>query len=239
MVEVQSLTKTFGKLTAVNRVNFRVRPGEVFGLLGENGAGKTTTLRMLATVLTPTSGTARVGDFDLVREPEKVRRQIGVLSGEGGVYDRLTARENVRYFGRLHDVDDATIARRTSELFDILEMNEYADRRAAKFSKGMKQKVSIARTLIHDPMVLLFDEPTAGLDVTSARVVTEIIRRCKEQGKVVIFSSHIMSEVEKLCDRVGIIHKGEIVAEGTLDEITSRSRQGTFEDAFVGLVGGK
>ncbi|MEW6724722.1 MAG: ATP-binding cassette domain-containing protein [Bacillota bacterium] len=237
MVIAEKLTKRFGNLTAVDRVSFQCRPGEVLGLLGENGAGKTTTLRMLATILEPSEGTATVAGYDLRRQPEEVRRNIGIVFGEGGLYDRLTARETVRFFGRLHGMDDQTIAARTDELFRLLDLAEAADRRTGKFSKGMKQKVAIARALIHDPPVLILDEPTAGLDVTSSRVVDELIRTARQNNKAVIFSSHIMSEVEELCDRVAIIHRGQIIVTSTVQELKAGHMQDKFEDIFVRLVG--
>ncbi len=224
-------------MVAVSEVSFSARPGEVFGLLGENGAGKTTTLRMLSTVLEPTSGTAKIMGHDIVKEPEEVRRHIGVLATDTGVYDRLTPREILGYFGELHDIDRATIARRSDDIFRRLGMTEYADVRAGKLSKGTKQKVHIARAMINDPPVLLFDEPTAGLDVTSARAVDEFILEAKRDGKTVVLSSHVMSEVEKLCDRVAIIHHGALIVQGTMDELKGHRADSKFEDVFVRLVG--
>jgi len=208
--------------------------------LGENGAGKTTTLRMLATMLTPTSGTAKMAGFEIVNEPEKVRASIGILfGGESGLYDRLTAEENIAYFGELNDMDRTRIKERIKELARIFNMEEYLTRRAGKLSKGMRQKVAFARAIIHDPDIMLFDEPTSGLDVSAIRDVHEFIKRCKAEGKTVIFSSHSMDEVEKLCDRVGIIHKGKLVAVATLDEIKSEYGEQNLEDIFIRLVGGK
>lgn len=244
MIEAIGLTKRFSPpkrggqpVVAVNDVSFAARPGEVFGLLGENGAGKTTTLRMLATILEPTSGTARIMGYDIVKEPEQVRRSIGVVATDTGLYDRLTPRETLRYFGELNDMDRATIARRSNELFELLGMVEFADRRAGKLSKGTKQKVHVARAMISDPPVLLLDEPTAGLDVTSSRAVDEFILKAKKLGKVIVFSSHIMSEVEKICDRVAIIQQGSIIVEGTLDELKGHQTSSKFEDVFVRLLG--
>ncbi|MHB1419859.1 MAG: ABC transporter ATP-binding protein [Bacillota bacterium] len=239
MIQVKELSKRFKNIEAVKAISFDVKSSEIFGLLGENGAGKTTTLRMLATVLRPTSGTANIGGHDLLQEPAKVRSMIGVLTGEEGVYQRLTARENVAYFARLNNMPTREMEKRISELFELLEMGEYADRKVGGFSKGMKQKVAIARCLVHDPPVLLMDEPTAGLDVTASRVVRDLLSHCRQQGKTIIFSSHIMSEVEKLCDRVAVIHQGQIVAAGTVAELTARSGQDDFEDYFAGLVGGR
>lgn len=218
-------------------VSFTAAGGEVFGLLGENGAGKTTTLRMLATVLEPTAGTATVNGYDLVSQAATVRRQIGVVSAEPGVYDRLTPREHLFYFGALNDLSRAQVRRRAEELIGRLGMDDFADRRAGQLSRGMKQKVALARALLTDPPVLLMDEPTAGLDVTAGRVVEEFIAEARAQGKSIIFSSHIMSQVEKLCDRVAVIHRGRIVATGTVAELKSRDLQERFEDVFVRLVG--
>lgn len=242
MIEAVQLCKIFndkkrGAIRAVDSVSFICRPGEIYGLLGANGAGKTTTLRMLATILAPTSGTATVAGFDVVREPQKVRAHIGFLSTATALYDRLTATETVEYFGRLFGLDDATIARRTNELFKALDMEEFRDRRCAKLSTGMKQKVSIARTLVHDPPVMIFDEPTNGLDVMAARSITDFIRHCREKGKTVIFSTHVMSEVEKLCDRIGIIHNGKMQTEGTLEEMRQRHGKRDLEEIFVEVSG--
>lgn len=234
LIEVMGLSKTFGNVQAVDGLTFTCRQGEIFGLLGENGAGKTTTLRMLATILRPTAGTATISGIDLVKQPEQVRRRIGVLSTEPGLYDRLTPRELVRYYGQLHDMPQPLLERRIDEVFAMLDMQQYADRRSAKLSRGMKQKVAIARTIVHDPDVLLLDEPTSGLDVVSARTVVDFIRRSRDEGKYIVFSSHIMSEVERLCDRVGIMHKGRMVACGTLEQV---KQQGELEDIFVRLVG--
>jgi sodium transport system ATP-binding protein len=242
MIEACELGKVFshkkrGEVRAVDSVSFSCKPGEIYGLLGANGAGKTTTLRMLATILSPTSGSATVAGFDVVRDATKVRSHIGFLSTATALYDRLTAEETVEYFGRLQGLDSATISRRMSELFRALDMEEFRDRRCAKLSTGMKQKVSIARTLVHDPPVMIFDEPTNGLDVMAARAITDFIRQCRDQNKTVIFSTHVMSEVEKLCDRIGIIHKGRLCAEGTLDELRARYRCDSLEQVFVTISG--
>src|SRR5580698_6185647 len=235
MIEVRNLSKHFrdkkrGEIRAVDDVSFRCEPGQIYGLLGANGAGKTTTLRMLATILSPTSGTATVAGSDVVREPAKVRAHIGFLSTTTALYDRLTAVETVEYFGQLFGLDSATIARRTTEIFKTLDMEEFRDRRCAKLSTGMKQKVSIARTIIHDPPVMIFDEPTNGLDVMAARSITDFIRQCRSQGKTVIFSTHVMTEAEKLCDRIGIIHSGKVRAEGTLEELRAHYAQSSLEE---------
>ncbi len=232
------LQKRFKQIEAVKGVSFQVNQGEIFGLLGENGAGKTTTLRMLATMLQPTGGTALLGGFDIVREPERVRGQIGILfGGEMGLYDRLTARENIQYFAELNDMRRTDINDRISYLAKMLDMEEYLDRRVGKFSKGMKQKVAIARSIVHNPQIMLFDEPTSGLDVTSARVVHEFIRSCKDEGKTIILSSHSMKEVEKLCDRVGIIHRGSMVELGTIEDLKKKYGNDDLEEVFMKLVG--
>ncbi len=250
MIEVKKLSKIFkdvqGKgirketkeIHAVKEIEFSVNKGEVLGLLGENGAGKTTTLRMLATMLKPTTGTALINGLDLLKEPEMVRSQIGILfGGEVGLYDKLTARENIAYFGALNNMEKKEIESRIEVLAKKLEMTDYLDRRAGKFSKGMKQKVSVARCIVHDPQIMLFDEPTSGLDVTAVRLIHEFIKECRDTGKTVIFSSHTMHEVEKLCDRIAIIHKGSIVDVGTASALKEKYHCETVEDVFVRLVG--
>jgi sodium transport system ATP-binding protein len=223
----------------VDDVSFRCRPGQIYGLLGVNGAGKTTCLRLLATLLQPTSGTAQVSGFDVVAQPEKVRANIGFLSTATALYGRLTAREMVEYFGRLHGLSRDVLRGRIDTLFATLDMNEFRDGRCDKLSTGMKQKVSIARTLVHDPPVMIFDEPTHGLDVLTARTVIQFIRDCRARGKTVIFSTHVMSEVEKLCDTIAIIHNGRIVAEGTLTQLRERAGRQDLEEVFIHLVEGK
>src|SRR3970040_531851 len=213
MIEALNLTKVFrdrkrGEIRAVDRVNFCCQPGQIYGLLGANGAGKTTTLRLLATILQPTDGTARVAGFDINDQPEKVRASVGFLSTATALYGRLTARETVEYFGRLNGLDGGALKKRVDELFALFDVGEFSDRRCDKLSTGMKQKVSIAPTMVHDPAVMIFDEPTLGLDVMAARTIVGFIRDCRDRGKTVLFSSHVMSEVEKLCDFVGIIHQG-------------------------------
>jgi sodium transport system ATP-binding protein len=242
MIDAQLLMKIFhdkkrGEIRAVDGVSFRCVPGQVYGLLGANGAGKTTTLRMLATILRPTSGTAVVAGFDVVKDSAEVRAHIGFMSTATALYGRLTAQEMVEYFGHLYGMDDARLKRRIDEIFERLEMNEFRDRRCDKLSTGMKQKVSIARTLVHDPQVMIFDEPTIGLDVMTARSIVAFIRECRQQGKTVIFSTHVMSEAEKLCDNIGIIHDGRIRAEGTLPELRERYKEQDLEEIFVHAVG--
>lgn len=238
MINANNLVKKFGDVTAVDNVSFEVGKSEIFGLLGENGAGKTTTLRMLATMLRPTSGTARLGGYDVTSEPEKVRAHIGILfGGETGLYDRLTAAENIAYFGELNDMDRKSIKVRIDYLAELFGMKEYLNRRASKLSKGMKQKVSFARSIIHNPDIMLFDEPTSGLDVTAVRDVHDFILKCRDEGKTIIFSSHSMSEVEKLCDRIGIIHKGRLIDSGSVEDLKSKYGISSLEEIFIRLVG--
>jgi sodium transport system ATP-binding protein len=241
MIEARHLVKRFrdkrrGTVCAVNDVSFSCRPGEIYGLLGANGAGKTTTLRMFATILAPTEGTAIVAGFDVAKDPQKVRSRVGFLSTATALYGRLSAQEMVEYFGRLHGIDEHTLRRRIDEIFARLEMDDFRDRRCDNLSTGMKQKVSIARTLVHDPSVMIFDEPTVGLDVMAARAIVAFIRECRDTGKTVVFSTHAMSEVEKLCDHIGIIHDGKLLAEGTLPELRARFGLQDLEDLFVKVV---
>ncbi|MFD2169386.1 ATP-binding cassette domain-containing protein [Tumebacillus lipolyticus] len=238
MIEVKGITKTFGDFKAVNELSFSAQQGEVIGMLGENGAGKTTTLRMIATVLKPTKGEILVGGKNVVHNPEAVRKQIGILfGGETGLYDRLTARENIAYFGKLYGLDNALIKQRTESLANRFDMTRYLDKRVGGFSKGMKQKTAIARSLVHDPSVVLFDEPTSGLDITSANVIRQLIGEFKEEGRTVIFSSHIMSEVERLCDRVVIIHRGTLQYNGTLETLYQQNQTKDLDRIFMEMVG--
>ena len=244
MIEAHNLTKIFrdkkrGEIHATDHVTFRVAPGQIYGLLGANGAGKTTTLRVLATLLAPTSGTATVAGFDVAREPEKVRANVGFLAASTALYGRLTAREMIGYFGRLNGMNPAAIRARIQQLSAELDMDEFLDRRCEKFSTGMKQKTSIARTLVHDPAVMIFDEPTLGLDVMTARAIVRFVRDCRARGKTVIYSTHVMSEVEKLCDVIGIIHGGKLLAEGTLADLRARHGEQDMEEIFVKAVGGE
>lgn len=244
MIEARHLTKHFhdkkrGIIPAVEDVSFTCRPGQIYGLLGANGAGKTTTLRMLATLLRPTRGTAVVGGHDVIADPVRVRAHVGFLAASTALYGRLTAREMIAYFGALHGMADAAVAARLRLLADELDLHEFLDRRCDKFSTGMKQKTSIARTLVHDPAVMIFDEPTLGLDVMTARAIVRFVRNCKARGKTVIYSTHVMSEVEKLCDVIGIIHAGRLVAEGTLPELQARFGEKDMEEIFVKAVGGE
>ncbi len=241
MINVQTLTKTYedlsrGPFVAVDKVSFRVGEGEIFGLLGPNGAGKTTVLRILSTVLSPTGGTATVAGYDVSDDPAEVRRRIGFVSNNTAIYDRMTAWEMVEYFGRLHGMPRAELKERLETLFDQLRMNEFRDVPGSKMSTGMQQKVSIARAMVHDPPVLIFDEATLGLDVLVARNLLGVIRSLRETGKCLIFSTHIMREVERLCDRIAIMHRGRILDTGTLEELRNRHDQRDFEDLFFGLL---
>jgi sodium transport system ATP-binding protein len=241
MIEVRQLVKQFrdnkrGIVRAVDGVSFSCRPGEIYGLLGANGAGKTTTLRILATILSPSEGSAVVAGYDVTRDPQMVRSRVGFLSTATALYGRLSAQEMVEYFGRLHGLDEQTLRCRIDEIFARLDMNDFRDRRCDKLSTGMKQKVSIARTLVHDPLVMIFDEPTVGLDIMASRTITAFIRECRDAGKTVVLSTHLMREVEKLCDHIGIIHDGKLLAEGTLPELRARYAVQDLEDLFVKVV---
>jgi sodium transport system ATP-binding protein len=237
MVIVDNLTKVFrGSVLALDHVSFEAGPGEIFGIIGPNGAGKTTALRVLSTVLQPTSGTAKVAGFDIVAEAAEVRRRTGFQSATTGLYERLTAWEIVEFFGRLNGMDGPHLADRMAELFRQLEMNDFRNVPGGRMSTGMKQKVSLARALIHDPPVLIFDEPTAGLDVLVQRAVVQEIARLRDRGRCILFSTHIMREVEKLCDRVAILHRGRILAAGTLDELRHRHQQHDLEELFFQLI---
>ena len=241
MIEVENLSKIFqdrrrGRITAVDDISFTCRPGEIFGLLGPNGAGKTTTLRILSTVLRPTAGKARLAGYDVVASPEKVREKIGFISNSTGIYERLTPLEMVQYFGRLHGMEESAIQKRTDYIFSVLGMESFANTLNAKLSSGMRQKVSIARTLVHDPPVLIFDEPTVTLDVLIAKTVVDFIAECRKQQKCIILSTHVMSEAEKLCDRIAIIHQGKILVSGTLPELKQKTGTQDLETAFFTFV---
>ncbi len=242
MIQVEHLSKSFrdyrrGWVPAVADVSFECHPGAIFGLLGPNGAGKTTTLRILSTVLRPTGGRATVAGFDVLTEPEEVRAHIGYMSASTGIYDRMSAWELVQYFGRLYGLEEGRLRERMETIFDWLQMNDFRDTLGSKMSTGMRQKVSIARTIVHDPPVLIFDEPTSGLDVLVARAVLQKIAELRDQGKTIVFSTHAMHEVEKLCSRVAIIHKGRVQAEGSPAELLQRHDQPDLEELFFHLVG--
>ncbi|HWO58225.1 MAG TPA: ATP-binding cassette domain-containing protein [bacterium] len=243
MIIVERLSKSFhdkkrGPVRAVDDVSFQVRQGEIYGLLGLNGAGKTTTLRMLATMLRPDAGTITINGHDAVAAPAAVRAQIGFLTGSTGLYWRLTPREIMAYFGRLSGMDDSLIRERSAALIERLGLHEFVDRRVDKLSAGQKQRASIARTLIHDPPVLILDEPTVGLDVVTSRAIVEFIGDAKTRGKSVLLSTHVMHEAARLCDRIGIIHAGRMRVEGTLEEFRRRTGRNDLDDIFVSFIDG-
>ncbi len=241
MIEVQDLHKSFktktGLVKAVQGVSFTARDGEITGLLGPNGAGKTTTLRMLYTLMHPDSGNVKVDGFDSIKEAEDVRRRLGVLPDARGVYKRLTARENIQYFGELHGMSSQEIASRTLALSNALGMDDVLDRQSEGFSQGQRTKTAIARALIHDPKNVILDEPTNGLDVMTTRGLREFLKQLKAEGRCVIFSSHIMQEVAALCDRIVIISKGKVMAQGSADELREQFGEQNLEDAFVKAIG--
>jgi len=241
MIQVEHLQKSFrdlrrGLVHAVDDVSFEARPGEIFGLLGPNGAGKTTTMRILCTVLRPSGGTARVAGYDVAMQPALVRQHIGFLSANTAIYDRMSAWELVEYFGRLYGLGGEQLRKRLETVFATLHMNDFRDTLGAKMSTGMRQKVSIARAIVHDPPVLIFDEPTAGLDVLVARAVLDTIAELRALGKCILFSTHILREVERLCDRVAILSRGRVQACGTLVELRERYRKDDLEEIFFTLV---
>jgi len=221
---------------AVDSISFRCEPGRVFSLLGPNGAGKTTTLRMLSTIFKPTSGSIKIAGIDAIAHPQEARKKIGFLTGSTGLYARLTPNELIQYFADLYGVSKTDLAERKERLYTLLDMNEFQNKRIGKLSTGMKQKVSICRTMIHDPEVVVFDEPTSGLDVITAENIITLIRDCKTQGKTVIFSSHIMSEVDLLCDDMAIIHKGKILFEGTMQDFRTNMQADNLTAEFIRIV---
>ena len=241
MIEAKNLHKAFssktGKIVAVDDVSFVAHDGEITGLLGPNGAGKTTTLRMLYTLMQPEPGNVSVDGFDSVRDAEAVRRRLGVLPDARGVYRRLTARENIAYFGRLHNMREDAIAERIALLSKALDMDDFLDRQAEGFSQGQRTKTAIARALVHDPKNVILDEPTNGLDVMTTRGLREFLHGLRAEGRCVIFSSHIMQEVAALCDRIIVIAKGRVVAQGSADELRAQTGEDNLEDAFVKAIG--
>jgi sodium transport system ATP-binding protein len=258
MLEVTGLTKTFrapkrskkdvpssdpredGKwFHAVQDVSFHCKEGEILGLLGMNGAGKTTTLRMLSTAIKPSKGTAVMNGVDIVKDPLEVKKHVGFLSGATGLYGRLTAKEMVAYFGQLNRMAPDLMKSRMESLFDLLDMRDFLNRRCDNLSTGMKQRVNIARTVIHDPQVLFFDEPTAGLDVLSMDTIVNFVKKSREQGKTVVLSTHYMDEVERLCDRLVVIHHGRVFFTGTVDEMKAKAEDGLIETAFKNMVKGE
>lgn len=253
MIRVNQVTKTYNlskqqkkelqttasSINAVNNVTFQCEPGRVYSLLGPNGAGKTTTLRMMSTILKPTSGTMEIGGHDVTTEPEKVRSKIGFLTGSTNLYDRLNPGEIVDYFAKLHKMPKSETEQRKDMLFTQLGIHEFSKKRIGQMSTGMKQKVSIARSMIHDPEVVIFDEPTSGLDVITANSIIDLIRRCKDEGKTVIFSSHIMSEVDLLCDDLAIIAKGDLIYNDTMENFRTQYKDTSLTEAFINIVSDK
>lgn len=237
MIEVQGLAKRFGEVQAVAQVSFQATNGEILGLLGPNGAGKTTTLRMLYGLIRPDAGEALVDGVSVAKQAREARRRIGVLPDQRGLYPRLTAREHVRYFGRLQGLSGAGLEKRIGELLEVLDMGSIADRKAQGFSQGERAKVAIARALVHDPANVILDEPTNGLDVMATRAMRSFIRSLKEQGRCVVFSSHIMQEVGALCDRIVVVAQGSIAAQGTPAELLEQTGEANLEDAFVHAIG--
>ncbi|HLT30966.1 MAG TPA: ATP-binding cassette domain-containing protein [Myxococcaceae bacterium] len=237
MIDIRGLRKTFGKVVAVDEVSFSAPDASITGLLGPNGAGKTTTLRMLYTLLEPDSGTALVDGVNPSVDPQEVRRRIGVLPDAKGLYPRLTPREHIHYWGGLHGMSGEAIERRCEELLEMLDLRKHADRRCEGFSQGERMKVAIARAVVHDPKNVLLDEPSNGLDVMSTRALRELIRGFREQGRCVLFSSHIMQEVAALCDRIVVIAKGRVVSEGTPDELLAATGKESLEEAFMQIIG--
>jgi sodium transport system ATP-binding protein len=236
LLELEGVNAFYGRIQALRQVTLEVDRGEIVALIGSNGAGKTTTLRILSTVLKPTGGTAIVAGHDVRNEPERVRANIGYMSASTGIYDRMTAWELVEYFGRLYGLGGDRLSARMESIFDWLRMNDFRDVLGSKMSTGMKQRVSIARTIVHDPPVLIFDEPTSGLDVLVARAVLQKILELRDMGKTIVFSTHSMHEVEKLCSRAAIIYKGRLQAEGAPGELLERFDQPDLEELFFYLV---
>jgi sodium transport system ATP-binding protein len=237
MLSVVNARKRFGNVTAVDGVSFVAQDGAITGLLGPNGAGKTTTLRMLYAVMKPDSGDVRVDEVDAIAAPQEAQARLGVLPDGFGLYPRLTAREHLDYFGELQGIDGERLSKRTEELMDLLDMRAIANRRTSGFSHGERTKVGLARALVHDPQNVLLDEPTNGLDVMSTRAVRAIVRRLRDEGRCVLFSSHVMQEVSALCDSIVVIASGRVVAQGTPDELRSQTGHENLEDAFVALTG--
>ena len=237
MIAIDELHKSFGTVRALKGVSFTAQDGRITGLLGPNGAGKSTTLRTLATLLKPDAGGGRVDGHDILKEPLEVRRRLGVLPHSAGIYPNLSGRENINYFGALHGLAPGLIEQRVEELLTLLEMRDFADRRAKGYSQGERLKVAIARALVHSPRNVVLDEPTTGLDVMATRALRSLVRRLREDGHCVLLSSHVMQEVGELCDDVVIIARGVVVAQGTPEEIRQRSGTATLEDAFVNAIG--
>jgi sodium transport system ATP-binding protein len=236
MIRFSRLTKRYGPITAVRELSLEVHAGEVYALLGPNGAGKTTALRCLATLLAPTSGTAEVDGTDVVARPVEARRRFAFLAASMGLYQRLSARELITYFGRLHGLEGERLDARVDELVDLFGIGSFEDRMCGRLSTGQRQRVSVARALVHDPPALVLDEPTLGLDVLSGRTIYEFIGRERDRGKAILFSTHQMEEVELLADRVGVVRDGALVAEGTPTDLVERSGESNLARAFLSLV---
>jgi sodium transport system ATP-binding protein len=238
MIRFSSLTKRYGPLTAVRELSLEVRPGEVYALLGPNGAGKTTALRCLATLLRPSAGSASVAGIDVTTDPVGARRHLAFLAASMGLYERLSARELIAYFGRLHGIDEERLAGRVEDLVELFGISPFADRLCGRLSTGQRQRVSLARALVHDPPALILDEPTLGLDILSGRTIYEFIAREREAGKAILFSTHQMDEVDLLADRVGVLGAGALVGEGTAGELLERTGEPNLARAFLSLVAG-
>ena len=223
-------------ITAVDNISFSCEPGKIFGLIGPNGAGKTTMLRMIGTMLRPSSGTIFVNGFDTTKKPQSVKHSLGFLSGNTGLYERLTAEEMVKYYADLHQMTESNYKKNRDKLFDLLDMGDFSRRRIGKLSTGMTQKVNIARTMIHNPDVVVFDEPTSGLDVMASRNIIKLIMQCKNDGKTIIFSSHRLGEIKSLCDNLAIIHKGHLYFNGSYSDFNSQNQSNTLEDEFIRLI---
>ncbi|GGJ19838.1 ABC transporter ATP-binding protein [Deinococcus roseus] len=238
MVKIENLSKSYGKVKALKDVSFQAQDGQIFGLLGPNGAGKTTLLRTLATLLKPTQGTATVAGFDIRKDPEQVRKNIGVVNGGMGLYDRLTGREILHYFGGFYDLKRPQIEKRIAELDGFLDLREVLDRRAGEFSTGMKQKIVVARAVIHDPKVLILDEATNGLDVVARRALLDFVKSYRTGEKLVLYSTHVMEEVEELCENLAVIDHGSLLFNGSLQDLKLRTRKPRLEEAFFELARG-
>ena len=250
MIQIQNVSKTYkltkkqkkelesntGSISAVNNISFNCKPGRIFSLLGPNGAGKTSLLRMIATILKPSSGNITVNEKDTKKNAQEVRSTIGFLTGSTNLYEKLTPQEIVTYFGELYGIDKQILKNRTEFLFDKLDIHKYSEKRIGQLSTGMKQRVSIARSMIHDPSVVIFDEPTSGLDVISANSIIELIKNCKNEGKTVIFSSHIMSEVDLLCDDLGIISNGKLIYNDTMESFRKLACDRSLTEVFIETV---
>jgi sodium transport system ATP-binding protein len=236
ILKVKNITKKFDHFVAVDHLSFSLKEGEVIGLLGPNGAGKTTTIRVIATILAPTEGTAEICGFDIKKDPEKVREHIRVLTTDIGVYERFSGRENLVYFGSLYNLTNKFLNKRIEEIINLLEMEEFIDKKTSKYSTGMRQKLAIARSIIHDPELIIFDEPTSGLDVLASQTVMQFMEKVKELKKSLVLSTHEMSDAEKLCDQVVIMHKGKGIAFDTVQKILKSTQSKHLEEAFMHLI---